>query len=140
MNALSALPHQHARQREETSGAQSQLPLISALPVPQMVPTDLINACANARQALSLCIRLSGYTDEVVADRIGISKGYLSKVLNGRASLDSDRRIRLMRVCGNLAPAQYEAQAMGCTINKIDARAAEVAALRERLRALEVAA
>jgi transcriptional regulator with XRE-family HTH domain len=82
----------------------------------------VIDACANARQALSVCVRLSGFTDECVAERVGLSKGHLSKILSGRASLDSDRRIRLMLVCGNLAPMQYEVKAMGAQLLDDDTR------------------
>lgn len=73
----------------------------------------LIMSCASARQALALCVRMSGHSDEFVAEHVGISKGYLSRVLSGSASLDGDRRIKLMRVCGNRAPLQYEAWVMG---------------------------
>ena len=73
----------------------------------------LITACSSARQALALCVRMSGHSDENIAEQVGISKGYLSKVLSGSASLDGDRRIKLMRVCGNRAPLQYEAWVMG---------------------------
>lgn len=82
------------------------------------VDMALIKSCKSARQALSLCVQLSQLADETVADKLGISKGYLSKILNGRAQLDGDRRIELMRICGNRAPLQYEAWAMG--INTMD--------------------
>jgi transcriptional regulator with XRE-family HTH domain len=73
----------------------------------------LIKGLRNARQALSLCVRSSGHTDEYVAEQLHISKGYLSKILSGQAQLDGDRRIKLMHICGNRAPLQYEAWAMG---------------------------
>ena len=99
----------------------------------RFVVPSLVESCANARQALSLCIRMSGFTDERVAQLIGISKGYLSKVLNGRASLDGDRRIRLMRSCGNLAPAQFEAQQFGLHLGQRDPQDV----LREALTLIE---
>jgi transcriptional regulator with XRE-family HTH domain len=77
------------------------------------VDMALVTSCRNAREALSRCIRLSGLSDETVADRLGITKGYLSKVLNGRAQLDGDRRIRVMHICGNALPLQYEAWSLG---------------------------
>ena len=108
--------------------------MVTEVPLrPKHVDHALIAACANARQALSLCIRLSGYTDEVVAKKLGISKGYLSKILNGRASLNGDRRIKLMRVCGNRAPLQYEEFELD------GGKAAKKAALHAQLAALEAA-
>ena len=102
------------------------------------VDAHMIEACRNARQALSLCVRLSGFTDEHVAEMVGISKGYMSKVLNGRASLDGDRRLRLMDVCGNRAPAQYEAYRLGCELQDIG-KDAQIRALRQQLAMLEAA-
>lgn len=90
------------------------------LPAIKNLDMELIKACSSARQALSLCIRASGFADETVADELGISKGYLSKVLSGRASLDGDRRIKLMQICGNRAPLQYEAWAMGLSTTDRD--------------------
>jgi len=84
---------------------------------PQDVDIKLIQQCKSARQALALCVRLSELTDEEVARRLGISKGYLSKILSGRAQLDGDRRIKLMRICANRAPLQYEAWAMGTNLS-----------------------
>lgn len=100
-------------------------------------PQAMVQGCKNGRQALALCVRLSGLTDEEVANRVGISKGYLSKILSGRASLDADRRIKLMRVCGNRAPLQYEAWAMGISTMARDPNELlrEAMAMLERSRA-----
>lgn len=130
MRQASARTSGNEREREETT---RYLPLLAEMPAPRLIELALVKACANARQALSLCIRASGFTDERVAQLIGISKGYLSKVLNGRASLDGDRRIRLMRVCGNLAPAQFEAQQFGLHLGQRDPQDV----LREALSLIE---
>jgi transcriptional regulator with XRE-family HTH domain len=86
---------------------------INGLQIMRDLDAGLIRGLRNARQALALCVRTSGHTDEYVAEELGISKGYLSKILSGRAQLDGDRRIKLMQICGNRAPLQYEAWAMG---------------------------
>lgn len=123
----------------ETSGNQRQLAgtQVGLVRSCKRVDDSLIDKCANARQALSLCIRLSGFTDEKVAEGIGISKGYLSKVLSGRASLKSELRIRVMQVCGNVAPAQYESRAVGFDLmeRKRDQMIAELRAQLEKLEA-----
>lgn len=90
------------------------------LPEIKNLDMGLIKSCTSARQALSLCVRASGFADETVAEELGISKGYLSKLISGRASLDGDRRIKLMQICGNRAPLQYEAWAMGLSASDRD--------------------
>lgn len=122
----------------ETSFNQSQptFGFGGVVSAPKPVDDALLSRCANARQALSICIRLSGFTDEVVAEKLGITKGYLSKILNGRASLDGDRRIRLMEICGNTAPAQYEALQLGYQMVELskDARIRELEALLKTMK------
>jgi transcriptional regulator with XRE-family HTH domain len=108
--------------RKETSGnewkpEETTMQINDIQAAPRDVDIKLIQQCKNARQALALCVRLSELTDEEVAGRLGISKGYLSKILNGRAQLDGDRRIKLMRICTNRAPLQYEAWAMGANLS-----------------------
>ena len=107
------------------------------LPKVAEVDMALVKSCRNAREALSRCVQLSGLSDETVADRLGISKGYLSKVLNGRATLDGDRRIKIMRICGNALPLQYEAWAMGRAMMERDPKdlLAEAMALLEKVGA-----
>lgn len=81
------------------------------------VEPAFIKRCRSAREALSLCVRMSELSDETVAEKLGISKGYMSKLLNGRAALDGDKRIKLMRICGNRAPLQYEAFVLGISVS-----------------------
>lgn len=48
--------------------------------------------------------------------------------------------VAFMRATNSLAPLQWMATQMGCDLVPMDARAAEVAALRQRLNELERAA
>jgi len=63
-------------------------------------------------------MHLSGYTAETLSDMLGLSKGYVSKCLSGRGNFPAHLRGRLMAICGNLAPLQYEAALMGVEIRK----------------------
>ena len=101
-------------------------------PIP--APDQLIRQCTSARQALALCVSLSGYSDERVAELVGISKGHMSKIRNGSASLSPDLRLRLMFVCGNTAPLQYDAMVMGVglALPEQDRRAQYTAGLPDR--------
>ena len=90
--------------------------------------------------ALRLSIQESGLDDYEAADRLGISHGYMSKVLHGTAGLYGRRLVKFMQITGYLAPLQWLAHRVGCEVVPQDARAAEVAALRARLLELERAA
>lgn len=90
--------------------------------------------------ALRLSIQESGLDDYEAADRLGISHGYMSKVLHGTAGLYGRRLVRFMQATGSLAPLQWLAEQMGCEVVVKDSRAAEVAALKARLQELERAA
>lgn len=95
---------------------QLEIRIMGQTKQPESAPDALIRQCTSARQALALCISLSGLTDELVAERVGISKGHMSKIRNGRAALSPDMRLRLMFVCGNTAPLQYDAMVMGVAL------------------------
>ncbi len=95
---------------------QVEIPIMGPTKQPIPAPDQLIRQCTSARQALALCISLSGYSDERVAELVGISKGHMSKIRNGSASLSPDLRLRLMFVFGNTAPLQYDAMVMGVSL------------------------
>lgn len=78
-----------------------------------MAPWELVKKCHHRGAAVSLCIQLSGLTLETIADRLGVSKGYLSKIVKGRASLRGNLDDRLQAICGNYAPTQYSAWKFG---------------------------
>ena len=80
------------------------------------VDAHLIASCENGRDAIGLCMHLSGYTAETLADMLGLSKGYVSKCLSGRGNFPAHLRCKLMEICGNYAPMQYEAMRLGVEI------------------------
>lgn len=90
--------------------------------------------------AMRYAIHESGLDDYEAADAIGISHGYMSKVMHGTAGLYGRRLVRFMQATGSLAPLQWLAEQMGCEVVVKDSRAAEVAALKARLQELERAA
>jgi hypothetical protein len=90
--------------------------------------------------AMRFAIHESGMDDYEAADSLGISHGYMSKVLHGTAGLYGRRLVRFMQITQSLAPLQWLAMQVGCEVVKRDSRAAEVASLRARLQELERAA
>lgn len=103
-----------------------------------MVDGGLIGALTDARQAIGLCMQLSGYTAETLAGMLGLTKGYVSKCLSGRGNFPPHMRVRLMQICGNYAPLQYEAAQLGIEIRD-DWKARRAEELKRELAALEAA-
>ena len=82
----------------------------------------------------------SGMDRYLLATEVHISKGYLTKVLGGIGEAWARLMVRLMRKCCCLGPLQWIADQVGCEVVHRDSRAAELAALRARVQALEHAA
>lgn len=95
---------------------------------------------ASAPGCMRYAVQRSGKDDHEVADEIAISHGYMSKVLKGTAGLHGARMVAFMRSTSSIAPLQWLAEQVGCEVTPRDSRAAEVAALRQRLQELERAA
>jgi hypothetical protein len=102
-------------------------------------PVEFVAAC-NDIGAMRFAAQGSGLDDFEIADQLHISHGYMSKVLKGTAGLYGRRLVAFMRTTGSLAPLQWLAEQMGCDVVMRDSRAAEVAALKARLREMGEAA
>ena len=120
------------------SGIQRQIPIIGEARKPEFVNADLIRSCQDARDAIGLCMQMSGYTCETLADMLGLTKGYVSKCLSGRGNFPPQLRVKLMEICGNLAPLQFEAMQLGIELRN-DWKAQRAAELRAQADALEAA-
>lgn len=79
-------------------------------------PQALVEACRNGMDAIRLCIQLSGHQQYFLADRLGIDRGHMSRIMSGRAYFPDQLRGRLMRLCGNYAPAQFDAHDLGMAL------------------------
>jgi len=90
--------------------------------------------------AMAEAARQSGLDDCEIADRIGISKGYYSRLSRKAGSLWASRVVKFCQVTGSNAPIRWMAGQIGYDLVARDARAAEVAALKQRLQELERAA
>ncbi len=116
MASSSASFYARERQPMETFGTQRQIPVLGEARKPQFLDATLIEALKDGRGAIGLCMQLSGYTAETLADMLGLSKGYVSKCLSGRGNFPAHLRVKLMELCGNYAPLQYEAMQLGVEI------------------------
>lgn len=116
------------------STAQGHLPLICKVPRMGLADAQFIEACS-CEGALRYAVQRSGEDDFEVADKIGISHSYFSKVLKGTAGLYGKRLVRFMRETRNLAPLQWYAAQMGCDVVQRSSQAAHIAKLEAELQA-----
>ena len=101
------------------SQVQREIPIFSALKDPQEVPHELVVQCKDELAAINLCINLSGFTDDTLCDALGIDPGHWSRIRKGRGHFPARKRLRLMSLCGNLLPVQFEAWKLGRRLEPI---------------------
>lgn len=118
---------------------QRQIPLLAEARKPELVDAALISKLDGEDEAVLLCVHLSRLSHEAVCQHLGIDKGHWSRILQGRAHFPTRKRLQLMRLCGNLAPIQYEALKSGLTLYENPA-AKRKAELMAELANLEAAA
>ena len=87
--------------------------------------------------AMRYAVQRSGMDQYEVADEMSVSHGHMSKVMRGTGGFYGPRLVRFMRTTRSLAPLQWLAHEMGCDLVPRSIAAAEIAALRTRLRELE---
>lgn len=131
-------PSAGGSQPPSTISNQRQIPILGEARQPSLVPCDLIGRCADEHEAVLLCVHLSKLSNETICGALGIDKGHWSRMMQGRASLPSRKRLELMRLCGNLAPIQFEAMQAGLTVF-VDAKALRKSELLAELAQLEAA-
>jgi hypothetical protein len=130
------------RQPQATTGdrwSQRPLNLTAAAPppMPMQLVAPLVLATASFNAVLQFAAQHSGLDDQDIAEAISVCKGYMSRFMRGVAQQWAKRLVLFMRVTQSLAPLQWLADQMGCEVVLRDSRAAEVAALRQRLNDLE---
>ena len=79
-------------------------------------PIEIVKACKDELAALNLCINLSGLSDEAIYTELCIDKGHFSRMRKGRGNFPANKRLRLMAICGNRAPVQFEALHLNCDL------------------------
>ncbi|MDP9651913.1 hypothetical protein [Paraburkholderia caledonica] len=115
---------------------------ISALGEPRKlknVSEELLRMCDDELDAVRLCIQLSSLTNEYIGKQLAIDKGHFSRIMSGSVGFPTHKRLKLMRLCGNRAPVQYEVMQIGLgdiDETTVDAKV-ENAALKEKIAALE---
>ncbi len=91
-------------------------------------------------KAMAEAIRISGMDDRDLAAKVGVSPGYFSRLTRKSGAVWAGRVVALCKATGSDAPVRWMAAQLGCDLVQRDSRAAEVAALKQRLQDLERAA
>jgi hypothetical protein len=113
----------------------------------QNVPLELLKMCEDELDAVRLCIQLSGHTHEFIGKKLSIDKGHFSRMMQGQAGFPTHKRVRLMELCSNRAPVQFEVMQVGLgdeqmvsedtsLAARVDELEAENAALKNALAAM----
>jgi transcriptional regulator with XRE-family HTH domain len=119
--------------------SQREMPMLAEMRRPEDVPAELIKHCKDELSALNLCMNLSNLSDEAIREALGIDKGHFSRLRKGRGNFPSNKRLDLMALCGNRAPAQFEAYRLNCDL--VDkSKDAQIRELEQQLLALKKAA
>lgn len=105
----------------------------------QNAPDELVKKCRHGLDAIRLCVQLSGHTFEFLANELSIDKGHFSRIMQGKASFPDTKRIQLMTLCGNRAPAQFDALMTGCDLVEMS-KEARIRELEAQLAAVRAAA
>lgn len=126
---------------KESTGkcSQSEMAFFATVRAPVAMPMEFVSK-ASFNGCLNDAARNSGMEDQDIADRIHISHGYMSRFMRGVGQQWAKRLVNFMHVTQSIAPLQWIADQMGCDVVQRDSRAAEVAALKQRLNELEKAA
>lgn len=106
------------------------------------VADSILAAKPDLLAAINLCINVSGYQDQQVAEHLGVSITQLSKYLSGAHNFPPKLILKLMHFCGNLIPLRWLALKSGHKIEPLlstveQERDAERAARLEAERRLE---
>lgn len=104
------------------------------------IPVDdvWINQCQSFLDAIHLCIHLSKLPNYVIAEKLGIDRGHWTRMMQGQAHFPTNKLHSLMQLCGNFAPLQWMAKAVGVPLG-IDAKAQRKAQLLRELELLDAA-
>lgn len=126
---------------EATAGNRTQPGLSLLGVVPGLVPlaADVV-ARASFTGVLSYAVMQCGADDQDLADKLHISKGYMSRFLKEAGEAWAKRIVRFMRETGSLAPLQWLADQVGCDVVPRAAASARIRELEAELTALRRAA
>ena len=93
----------------------------------------IVRQCATGSVAIETTCVLSGYSKEVLAEKVGKAREVLSRATSGRGGLDIDVLIKLMRESGSTLILQYMAKQLGGEFRFLSEQEREVIELEQKL-------
>lgn len=94
---------------------QLKMTILQQMTAPEPLSAKQISKCKDGREAILLCIqsRRVKFSYAELSSLLNIDKGHWTRILQRKAHFPSEKRPDLMRLCGNLAPLQFEAKELG---------------------------
>ena len=117
---------------------QRMLPILNTLPDVENAPDELVAHCKTGHEAIQLCVQLSHLSHICPIAGSFRVRHNAEATMQGRAHFPTDKRISLMRLCGNRAPLQFEAHELGLDLVEHD-REDLIRTLQARVDRLEAA-
>lgn len=117
---------------------QREMPLIAEVGQPEMLPMSDVQRCADDQAAIQLCWerrRVRKLTQHRAAKLLGMDPGNFSRALH-QGPFPSNKRGRLMAICGNYAPLQFEAWKRGLGLCAEDPKERRIRELQNELQQL----
>lgn len=118
---------------------QREMPLIAEVKQPELLTDADIKRCTNVQEAIKLCIWRSRthYTQNHLAELLGIDQGYFSRCLNGTGNFPPNKLPKLQELCGNYAVTQFMTYSCGFELVRPDNGLNELRALRQQIDVME---
>lgn len=98
---------------------QRTIPLMGEIRPPRDLPAALIESCETKEDAIRLCWSMrrdKSMTMTKAAERMDLSKGQLSKIIDGYSGMRGNQERAFQFICGNRAITQFLAWEMGCQL------------------------
>lgn len=126
---------------QATAGNPTQLglPILCAVGAPRAMDARAVSA-ADFSGVLAFALMQTGMDDSYFAERLHISKGYMSRFVREAGEAWAKRLVRFMRETESLGPLQWIAHQMGCEVVQRSSKEAEIAALEQQIAELRRAA
>jgi hypothetical protein len=103
----------------------------------EMADDLIVKQCISGSVAIETTCVLSGYSKEVLAEKIGKAREVLSRASSGRGGLDVDVLIKLMRESGSTLILQYMAHQLGGEFRFLTDEELEIKQAEEHLASLK---
>lgn len=120
---------------------QREMPMMGVVKEIEFAPAELVKRCKNPHDAILLCweLRRVRYMQYQAPELLEMNAGNFSRALN-KGPFPNDKREALMRLCGNMAPTQYETMILNTQLVRVDPHEQRIRELETELLQLRASA